>query len=101
MLREIPKNPSSPQESSSDLSRLLKERLPSFFELVSDNCRPCLNDLVRYAQVCHLLADANDYEGFVHMGDKLLDQGRAFAQFLKLLKKPSILSNEKADQLEN
>jgi hypothetical protein len=77
-----------------------RQELPSFFELVTENATAPMRLAAAYLDVCARLAAARDYDGFCSAGEKFLDAGREFAELLKLLKKPSIISNEAADRLE-
>jgi hypothetical protein len=77
-----------------------RQELPSFFELVTENATAPMRLAAAYLDVCARLAAVHDYDGFCSAGEKFLDAGREFAELLKLLKKPSIVSHEAADQLE-
>jgi hypothetical protein len=90
-------NPSFEAQAETHPERL---RLPSFFELVTENCEGHLRSIIIYSEIRKLHVAAGDYDGLICSGDKLIDQARGFAAHLKSLKKPSILSHEAADRRE-
>jgi hypothetical protein len=90
----------SQEESNLAPTTYERQELPSFFELVTENATAPMRLAAAYLDVCEKLAAVHDCEGFCSAGEKFLDAGREFAELLKLLKKPSIISNEAADRLE-
>jgi hypothetical protein len=89
-------------QEESNLAPITYERqeLPSFFELVTENAAAPMRLAAAYLDVCEKLAAVHDYEGFCSAGEKFLNAGREFAELLRLLKKPSIISDEAADRLD-
>jgi hypothetical protein len=96
----IPKLEISQEEY--DLGPIICERqeLPSFFELVTANAAAPIRHAIAYLNACTQLASIHDYDEYLAAGEKFLEAGREFAELLKLLKKPSIISNEAAGRLE-
>jgi hypothetical protein len=76
------------------------QEFPSFFELVTENAAAPMRLAAAYLDICTRLAEVHDLDGYVAAVDKFLAAGREIAELSKLLKKPSIISNEAADFLE-
>jgi hypothetical protein len=76
------------------------QEFPSFFRLVTENAAAPIRMAAAYLEICATSAEVHDYDGYVVACDKFLAAGREIAELLKLLKKPSIISNEAADFLE-
>jgi hypothetical protein len=75
-------------------------QLPTFFELVAASSKGFLHGIIGYSKSALGMIEADDPEGFVDSVSKLLCQANGLASTARPLKKPTIISNEKADRYE-
>jgi hypothetical protein len=73
---------------------------PTFFELVAANSVGFLYGIIAYSNSCLSMMDADDLDGFVDSVSKLLRQANGLASIARPLKKPTIISHERADRFE-